>query len=59
MELPDYIKLPKVSLDLVYLKGHLTRVDREFIKRYLMEKNTNSLYSFLDVGKLDNTVSIL
>ena len=41
VKLPDFIKLPKVSLDLVYLKGHLTKVDREFIKRYLIEKSTN------------------
>jgi hypothetical protein len=41
VKLPDFIKLPKVSLDLVYLKGHLTKVDREFIKRYLVEKSTN------------------
>ena len=41
VKLPDFIKLPKVSLDLVYLKGHLTKVERDFIKRYLVEKSTN------------------
>ena len=41
VKLPDVIKLPKVSLDLVHLKGHLTKVDKEFIKEYLIEKNTN------------------
>lgn len=41
VKLPQFIKLPEVSLDLVYLKGHLTRVDREFINRYLIEKSTN------------------
>lgn len=41
VELPDIIELPKVSLDLIYLKEHLTKVDKEFIKRYITEKNPN------------------
>ena len=36
VKLPKSIKLPEVSLDLVYVKGHLTRVDKEFIKKYIM-----------------------
>ena len=40
MKIPDFIKLPEVSLDLVYLKSHLTKVDKEFISKYLMEKGT-------------------
>ena len=41
VKLPDFIKLPEASLDLVYLKGHLTKVDKEFINKFLIEKNTN------------------
>ena len=29
------IELPKSSLKIVYLKNHLTKVDKEFIKNYL------------------------
>lgn len=41
VKLPNSIKLPKVSLDLVYLKNHLTKVDRKFINTYLLEKDSN------------------
>ena len=41
VKLPSIIRLPKVSLDLVYLKNHLTKVDKAFIKKYLIEKSTN------------------
>lgn len=41
VKLPDFIKLPEANLDLVYLKGHLTKVDKEFINKFLIEKNTN------------------
>lgn len=40
VKLPNDIKLSEVSLDLVYLKGHLTKVDKEFIKKYILEKGT-------------------
>ena len=39
------IKLPEVSLDLVYLKGHLTKVDKEFIKKYINYYNKRPSYT--------------
>lgn len=41
VELPNLIKLPEVSLDLVYVKGHLTKVDKEFIKKYIVGESSN------------------
>ena len=41
VKLPNFIKLPEASLDLVYLRAHLTKVDKEFINKFLIEKNTN------------------
>lgn len=41
VELPKSIKLPKVSLDLAYIKGHLTKVDKIFIKKYILKKDSN------------------
>lgn len=41
VKLPDSIKLPEVSLDLVYVKGHLTKVDKEFIKKYIVGEDSN------------------
>ena len=37
VELP--IKLPKIKLNLVHLKGELTKVDKKFIKEYLKKQN--------------------
>ena len=36
VELP--IELPKIKLNLVHLKGELTKVDKKFIKEYLKNK---------------------
>lgn len=41
MKLPDFIKLPEVSLDLVYIKNHLTKVDKKFINEYIIKKDSN------------------
>ena len=41
VKLPDFIKLPEVSLDLVYVKNHLTKVDKEFINEYIIKKDSN------------------
>lgn len=41
VKLPDKIKLPEVSLDLVYIKRHLTKVDKEFIKKYVVGEDSN------------------
>lgn len=41
VKLPKMIKLPEVSLDLVYVKGHLTKVDKEFIKKYIVGEDSN------------------
>ena len=37
VELP--IELPKIKLNLVHLKGELTKVDKKFIKEYLKKQN--------------------
>ncbi|MCI9366492.1 MAG: hypothetical protein HFJ54_08370 [Clostridia bacterium] len=33
------VSLPQTSLNIVYIKGHLTKVDKEFMNRYLKQKN--------------------
>lgn len=35
VKLPKEFQLPKSNLKIVYLKNHLTKVDKEFIKKYL------------------------
>ena len=40
VELPKCIKLPEVSLDLVYIKEHLTKVDKTFINTYILKKDS-------------------
>ena len=36
-ELKVPIELPKGSIKLVYLKNHLTKVDKDFIKKYIKD----------------------
>ena len=42
VELP--IELPKIKLNLVHLKGELTKVDKKFIKEYLKKINHRIIF---------------